>query len=245
MCGISGYINLNGEEASYSIIKSMNDSISHRGPDGEGFWLDKEIAIGHRRLSILDLTDAGKQPMLSHDNRFVISYNGEIYNFKEIREDLITQGIKFNSNCDTEVLINSVSTWGIDAIKKFNGMFACAIWDIKEKTLFLIRDRYGIKPVYYALQGNTFFFGSEQKAITSNPKFKKNLNKKTLKEYFTFQNIFTENTFLDDIKILKAGSFLKLNLNRNNLINIFTYWDYNFQENLLTLRCLDVYFVNL
>ena len=230
MCGISGYINLDGEKASYSIIKSMNDAISHRGPDGEGFWIEKELAIGHRRLSIIDLTDAGKQPMISHDNRYVISYNGEIFNFKEIKKDLINQGINFKSNSDTEVLINSVSIWGMDAFKKFNGMFACAIWDKQERNLYLVRDRYGIKPIYYALQGNIFFFGSEQKAITSNPKFKKSFNKNTLKEYFTFQNIFTENTFLKDIRILKSGSFLKLNLSCNNSIDIFSYWDFNFQE---------------
>ena len=228
MCGISGYINLDGEKISHTMLKSMNDAISHRGPDGEGFWIENEVGLAHRRLSILDLSDAGAQPMMSFNKRFVISYNGEIYNFKDLEKELNQEGIVSKSKCDTEVLVNALSFWGIESLIKLNGMFAFALWDRNENILTLARDRYGVKPIYYSLQGNNFFFASEQKAIIEHPKFIKKFDQETLKEYFTFQNIFTNKTFLKDIKILESGSFLKLERNKNNQISIHKYWDYKF-----------------
>jgi asparagine synthase (glutamine-hydrolysing) len=229
MCGIAGYINLDGSAASAVILKKMTDAIAHRGPDGEGQWVETNVGIGHRRLAILDLSPAGHQPMVSADHRWVLSYNGEIYNYREIRADLETEGVWFRSQTDTEVVLYALATWGTEALLKFNGMFALALWDRREQSLLLARDRYGIKPIYYSQQGNVFSFGSEQKAITAQPGFHKVLNKSALLEYFTFQNIFTDQTLLQDIKILPAGHYMSLSIlhpePRTN-----QYWDYRFRE---------------
>ena len=172
MC-IAGLLNLNGESVSPVVLKRMTDSISHRGPDGEGQWIDGNVGFGHRRLSIIDLSQAGHQPILSSDQRYVLSYNGEIYNFRELRKELEVFGYKFRSQTDSEVVLNALSEWGEHALLKFNGMFALAFWDRKQRKLLLARDRYGIKPLYYVQQGDCFSFASEQKAILSQSSFKK------------------------------------------------------------------------
>ena len=230
MCGITGILNFNGEPVSEKILKLMTDSISHRGPDGEGFFTDSFLGMGHRRLSIIDLTDAGKQPMESSDGRFVISYNGEVYNFLELRKDLEKLNYKFKSDTDSEVVLYSWVEWREKCVHKFNGMFAFSVWDKKEKTLHLVRDRYGIKPLYYALFQNTFLFGSEQKAILQHPISEKEIDKKALVEYFTFQNIFTDRTLLENVKLLPQGSIGKIKFDKPSEININKYWDYNFRE---------------
>ena len=231
MCGITGFINFNGEPASPSILKRMTDSIAHRGPDGEGQWIDGNVGIGHRRLAIIDLSSAGHQPMISADHRYVLSYNGEIYNYRELRTDLEAEGILFRSNTDTEVVLYALAYWGIDALLKFNGMFALSFWDRKAQTLLLARDRYGIKPLYYSMQGSLFAFGSEQKAIMAHPSFKRKLNSSALFEYFTFQNIFTDQTLLEDIYILSAGHYAIRDCKQPNVgIEIQQYWDYLFLE---------------
>ncbi|OYY17337.1 MAG: asparagine synthase (glutamine-hydrolyzing) [Burkholderiales bacterium 35-55-47] len=229
MCGITGLIHLNGEPVSPVILKKMTDAIAHRGPDGEGHWIEGNVGIGHRRLAIIDLSSAGHQPMISSDYRYVLSYNGEIYNYREIRSELETHGYWFRSQTDSEVVLNALAHWGSDALLKFNGMFGLALWDRKEQTLLLARDRYGIKPVYYARQGHCFAFGSEQKAITAQPAFKKELNKKALLEYFTFQNIFTDQTLLEDICLLPAGYFATLHA-KTGQWSQHQYWDYRFRE---------------
>jgi asparagine synthase (glutamine-hydrolysing) len=229
MCGIAGLIHLNGEPVSPVILKKMTDAIAHRGPDGEGQWIEGNVGIGHRRLAIIDLSPAGHQPMITADHRYVLSYNGEIYNYREIRTELEALGHWFRSQTDTEVVLNALAHWGPDALLKFNGMFALALWDRKEKTLLLARDRYGIKPLYYARQGQCFAFGSEQKAITAQPSFKRELNKKSLLEYFTFQNIFTDQTLLEDVYLLPAGHYAKLHLATGKWIQ-HQYWDYCFRE---------------
>ena len=229
MCGIAGYINLDGAPASAVILKKMTDVIAHRGPDGEGQWVEGNVGIGHRRLAILDLSPAGHQPMVTADHRYVLSYNGEIYNFRELRADLEAEGVWFRSQTDSEVVLYALAQWGTDALLKFNGMFALALWDRKEKTLLLARDRYGIKPLYYAKQKNAFLFASEQKAITAHPDFHRSLNKPALLEYFTFQNIFTDHTLLQDIKILPAGHFAVLSVPPTSL-RLQQYWDYHFRE---------------
>lgn len=229
MCGITGLIYLNRGIVSPVILKKMTDAIAHRGPDGEGHWIEGNVGIGHRRLAIIDLSPAGKQPMITTDNRYVLSYNGEIYNYLKIRSELEGLGCRFHSQTDSEVVLNALSYWGKDALIKFNGMFGLAFWDRKEQTLLLARDRYGIKPLYYARQGQSFSFGSEQKAITAQPTFKRELNKAALLEYFTFQNIFTDQTLLKDIHLLPAGNYAVL----HTLTGKFTqhqYWDYRFRE---------------
>lgn len=229
MCGITGLINLNGAPVSPIILQKMTDAIVHRGPDSEGHWIEGNVGLGHRRLAIIDLSPAGHQPMISSNHRYVLSYNGEIYNFRELRTELEAAGYWFHSKTDSEVVLHALAHWGTAALHKFNGMFALALWDRKEKTLLLARDRYGIKPLYYARQGNIFAFGSEQKTITTTPEFNRKLNKPALLEYFTFQNIFTDQTLLEDIHIIKAGHYATLNT-QSSTFSTHQYWDYRFRE---------------
>lgn len=230
MCGITGYINLSPEPASLVELRRMTDAIAHRGPDGEGHWIDGGIAIGHRRLSIIDLSPAGHQPMVSPEHRYVLSYNGEIYNYRELRSELEAMGYWFRSHTDSEVVLHAFDQWGPESVSKFNGMFAFAIWDRKEKKLFLARDRFGVKPLYYANQDGVFSFGSEQKAIFSKRGFRKEVNKEALLEYFTFQNIFTHQTLLKDIFLLPAGHYATLDLQNDAQLEMVRYWDYRFRE---------------
>ena len=190
MCGIVGLINLNSVAVAPPILKRMTDEIAHRGPDGEGHWIEGNVGLGHRRLAILDLSPAGHQPMVSADHRFVLTYNGEIYNFRELRAELQAIGYWFRSKTDSEVVLYALAEWGVQALDRFNGMFALALWDRKSQTLLLARDRYGIKPLYYAQQGSLFIFGSEQKAMLTVPGFERQLDQSALLEYFTFQNFF-------------------------------------------------------
>ena len=167
--------------------------------------------------------------MITKDQRYVLSYNGEIYNYREIRSELEALGYWFHSQTDSEVVLNALAHWGTAALIKFNGMFAIAFWDRKEKNLLLARDRYGIKPLYYAKQGQWFAFGSEHKAIIAQPSFKRKLNKKALLEYFTFQNIFTDQTLLQDVNLLPAGYYMQL-CTTSGRCNHNQYWDYRFCE---------------
>ena len=231
MCGITGQINFDGEPISHDILKRMTDAISHRGPDGEGHWIDKNIGVGHRRLAIIDTSSAGHQPMVSSDHRYVLTYNGEVYNFRELRTELEAVGYEFHSQTDSEVVLSAIAEWKEEALLKFNGMFALAFWDRKEKTLLLARDRYGIKPLYYFQNDKTFLFGSEQKAILEQPFFDRKINKKALLEYFTFQNIFTDQTLTEGIFLLPAGHFATVELIEEiPRIKSHRYWDYRFQE---------------
>jgi len=232
MCGIAGVINLKGAPVSPVVLKGMTDALAHRGPDGEGQWIERNVGIGHRRLSIIDLSPAGHQPMVDRRNRFVLSYNGEIYNYRELRTELERLGHQFVSNTDSEVALNAFVEWGTDAFLKFNGMFALSLWDRETNILTLARDRYGIKPLYFSLQGNYFAFGSEQKAITAQPYFSSELNKRALLEYFTFQNIFTNQTLLEEVSLLEPGNFLQVMIDgtSNPQIVRTQYWDFDFRE---------------
>jgi len=229
MCGVAGYINLNGSTAKKSILKKMTDAIEHRGPDGEGFFLYENVAIGHRRLSIIDLSEKGSQPMFSDNKNLVVSYNGEIYNFKEIRKQLISLGHTFYSRTDSEVVLRSWMQWGKKCITKFNGMFAFVVYDRDTKSLFLIRDRYGIKPLYFSKIGDLILFGSEQKAILSHPDFQREIDKEALYEYFTFQNFFTSKTLQKNIEIVEQATVMKVNLVSGQITKEH-YWDYDFNE---------------
>ena len=167
--------------------------------------------------------------MISMNNRYIISYNGEIYNFKELRVQLESLGHKFFSNSDTEVVLNSYIQWGEECLEKFNGMFAFAVWDCKKKFLFLARDKYGIKPIYYTFNEEGFVFGSEIKAILASKKAKTEMNKNGLVEYFTFQNFFTNETLFKNINILPAGNFLVIDQSLSNM-RLTQYWDFKFEE---------------
>jgi asparagine synthase (glutamine-hydrolysing) len=230
MCGITGIFNLNGEPVSAVILRKMTDAVSHRGPDGEGQWIEDNVGFGHRRLAIIDLSPAGHQPMISANQRFVLNYNGEVYNFQELRAELEALGHHFRSRTDSEVVLSAWMEWGTDCVTRFNGMFAFAVWDKREQSLYLVRDRYGIKPLYYACWKQTFLFGSEQKAILSHPAARRELDKKALLEYFTFQNIFTDCTLLKDIKLLPPASVARITLNSSGVPQINRFWDYRFRE---------------
>jgi len=230
MCGIAGLINLNGDPVSPVLLQRMTDAIAHRGPDGEGEWIERNVGLGHRRLAIIDLSPSGHQPMQSPDGRWVLTYNGEIYNFRELRLELESKGHQFRSNTDSEVVLHSLMEWGPEAIPRFNGMFAFALWDRREHMLLLARDRYGIKPLYYSFQGNRLAFASENKAIITHPQFHRILNKAALYEYFTFQNIFTDQTLLSDIHMLPAGHWMLLEPSDPSRQKLRQYWDFDFRE---------------
>jgi len=231
MCGIVGIFNLNGEPVSPVVLRAMTDAIKHRGPDSEGFYMDSFIGLGHRRLSIIDLSRSGHQPMTTEDKQLVISYNGEVYNFLELRLELQGLGHQFQSRSDTEVVLKSYLQWGADCLLRFNGMFAFAIWDRTKQELFLARDRYGIKPLYYTLVGPTLVIASEQKAIVQHPFVKREIDLEALIEYFTFQNIFTDRTLLRGIRIFPAGCFIKIALGKLlESLQPIRYWDFNFRE---------------
>lgn len=231
MCGIAGLIHLNGDAVSPVILQRMTDAIAHRGPDGEGHWIDGNVGLGHRRLAIIDLSPLGHQPMISADHRYAFSYNGEIYNFRELRVELEAAGYSFRSKTDTEVVLYALAHWGTAALERFNGMFAFALWDRKERRLTLARDRYGIKPLYVARQGGNLWFASEQKAILADTRFRRTLDKPALLEYFTFQNIFTDRTLLEDIQLLPAGHYMTIDLASGKPeVKRTPYWDYRFRE---------------
>jgi len=229
MCGICGVINFKGEEVSPVLLRKMTDSVAHRGPDGEGWYRDKNVGLGHRRLAILDLSPAGNQPMITADGRYALSYNGEIYNHAEIRAELEALGHHFRSRTDSEVVLLSWVQWGKQCVTRFNGMFAFAIWDSRDQILNLVRDRYGIKPLYYATTAGHFVFGSEQRPILEHPAIDRKLDKRALYEYFTFQNIFTDRTFNEDIKILPAGHILSISA-QTGKASTEQYWDFHFRE---------------
>lgn len=229
MCGIAGIFNVDGSPSSIATLRAMTDAIAHRGPDGEGFYTDGCVGLGHRRLAIIDLSPAGHQPMVTPDGEFALTYNGEIYNFQELRAQLEALGHEFRSRTDSEVVLHAYQEWGPECVRRFNGMFAFAIWDRRRRHLFLARDRYGVKPVYYVQVGNAFLFASEIKAFLKHPAFRARLSKPHLLEYLTFQNIFTEGTLFEGVRLLPAGHWMAVSADggrpRKEL-----YWDYEFAE---------------
>lgn len=206
MCGLVGFVSKDKNKR--KIIKDMADIIVHRGPDSDGYYVDNDIALGFRRLSIIDL-DGGSQPIYNEKKDKVIVFNGEIYNYKEIKEDLINKGHIFSTETDTEVLLHGYEEYKEKLLNKLRGMFAFVIYDIKNKSLFGARDFYGIKPMYYYKNKNEFLFGSEIKSFLGHPKFKKELNIDMLKQYLTFQYSVLEDTFFKNVYKLKPGHYFK------------------------------------
>jgi len=205
MCGFTGFVSRSAPDA--AALRSMGDTIRHRGPDGEGHYTDEHCAIAHRRLSIIDLAN-GQQPMFSPDRRYVIAYNGETYNFKILREELMAAGHTFQTTCDTEVVLHGYMEWGPKVLKKMRGMFAFVIWDKEKQELFGARDPFGIKPFYYAVMDDLFFFGSECKSFLPHPGFKKELNPAALKLYLTFQYSALNESFFKGVYRLLPGHYL-------------------------------------
>jgi asparagine synthase (glutamine-hydrolysing) len=231
MCGITGILNLDGEPAAPRVVRAMADALRHRGPDGEGTYTDGALGLGHRRLAIIDRSAAAEQPMATRDGRYVLTYNGEVYNFQELRRELEAHGWEFRSRGDTEVVLYALAQWGEQALTRFNGMFALALWDRDRRELLLARDRYGIKPLYWSRQGDTVLFGSEIKALLQHPSFRAGVDREALVEYLTFQNLFTERTLFAGVKLLPAGSSLRIGLGAGGCVGpVRTYWDFDFRE---------------
>ena len=223
MCGITGFTNK--VDNADGIISEMMNKIRHRGPDAEGKYVDGDIALGHRRLSIIDVSSSGDQPIFNEDGSLVIVFNGEIYNYREIREKLIAAGHTFKTNTDTEVLIHGYEEFGEKLLNMLRGMFAFVIWDKKKKELFGARDFFGIKPMYYAVMGKTFMFGSEIKSFLPHPHFKKELNTTALENYLTFQYSPTNETFFKNVYKLMPAHYFTL---KDGKLQIKRYWDVNF-----------------
>lgn len=224
MCGIIGF-NFSDKE----LLKNMMDSIKHRGPDDEAKFIDKDISLGMCRLSIIDLKK-GLYPIHNEDNSLFLIFNGEIYNFKEMRLELEKKGHKFYTNCDSEVIIHAYEEWGKNLLQKLNGMFAFAIWDSNKKELFLVRDRLGIKPLYYFHSKNCFIFASEIKAILKYKEFEKSLNNDALNYLLSYRIIPNEECLLKNIKKLLPGEYITL---KDNQIKKEKYWDLYYTEEII------------
>ena len=225
MCGFVGFCD--DSKNKKKIIRDMADIIKHRGPDSDGYYVDNNIALGFRRLSIIDL-DKGSQPIFNEDKDKVILFNGEIYNYKEIREELKSKGHKFSTNTDTEVILHGYEEYKEDILNKLRGMFAFVIYDIKEKSLFGARDFYGIKPFYYYYDNENFLFGSEIKSFLGNPNFKKELNKDMLSQYLTFQCSIGEDTFFKNTYKLLPGHYF---IYKDKELEIKKYYEVKLEPN--------------
>lgn len=229
MCGIAGIINLSGVTPPKDLLTKMTDIIEHRGPDGSGDYFSGGVAFGHRRLSIIDLT-GGHQPMVTSDDQVTITYNGEIYNFPELREELKTLGYQFSTSSDTEVILQAYHAWGPDSVKRIRGMFAYAIHDKKKNEVFITRDRLGIKPLFYAhLADNNIVFGSELKSLALHPNFNKTLRPESTEEYFALGYVPEPHTIYKNVMKLEPGHSLLINLNSGKIENT-QYWNIHFNE---------------
>lgn len=229
MCGISGIIDRRNQPVSINQIKIITDLIRHRGPDDEGYHTESGFGFGHRRLSILDLSADGHQPM-PYLNRYVITYNGEVYNYLEIKDELLESGYQFKSKTDTEVILAAYDKWGADCVERFNGMWAFAIFDRKKQEIFCSRDRFGVKPFYYALIGNTFAFGSEIKQFTGLNGWKAQVNVPRMLDFFV-NGIFdhTDQTLFEGVNQLRGGHNLLYDLKTQNF-RIYKW--YNLREKI-------------
>jgi asparagine synthase (glutamine-hydrolysing) len=228
MCGVAGLLYLDGRPAEAVLLRRMGDALKHRGPDGEGVYVDGSLGLAHRRLAILDLSPAASQPMQTKDGRYILSYNGEIYNFQELKLELQSLGHCFNSRTDSEVVLQGFQEWGLDLLPRLNGMFAFAVWDKLAQKLTLARDRYGIKPIYYYQSSNVFLFASEVKGMMAHPSFKVEMDPEGLMEYMTFQNYLGDRNLFKHVRLLEPGS--SLTVDRSGKLNINQYWDFHFRE---------------
>jgi asparagine synthase (glutamine-hydrolysing) len=231
MCGIAGIVSNNNFLISAARIKQMTDVLVHRGPDAEGHWIDSAVALGSRRLAIIDLSETGNQPM-HYPDRYIIIHNGEIYNYIELKDELQKKGYKFFSKTDTEVIAAAYDYWKEECLDHFDGMFAFAVWDKKEKELFAARDRFGEKPFFYFINKEQFVFASEMKALWA-AGIERKVNLKLLFNYLTIGYVdnpnIPEETFFENISKLPAGSYLRLSANDLQPV-IVNYWDIDIEN---------------
>ena len=223
MCGFVGFTNKINDAS--IVLGKMMDRIKHRGPDSDGKYVDEQIAMGFRRLSIIDLSDQGSQPIFNEDKSLVLTFNGEIYNYKDLREELVASGHKFYTQTDSEVLIHGYEQWGEDMLDKLRGMFAFVIFNKNTNEAFGARDFFGIKPLYYAKLGETLMWGSEIKSFLDHPHFKKELNTDVLETYLTFQYSPTTETFFKNVYKLPAAHCFTY---KNGEMNVRRYWEVKF-----------------
>lgn len=234
MCGICGVVNFSGQPIEKKVLVKMASTLAHRGPDAEGFYTNDQqghnaqVGLAHRRLSIIDIT-TGQQPLSNEDDSVWIVFNGEIYNYMEIRSTLISKGHVFKTNSDTETIVHAYEHWGQSCVEKLRGMFAFAIWDCEKEELFLGRDRLGIKPLYYHWDGHVFVFASEIKAILEHPNVKREVNLEAVSDYFSLLYIPAPKSIFKNVSKLEAGYTLSLNF--KNTLKIRQYWDLSFDPN--------------
>ncbi len=226
MCGIVGFVDKIKAKEKEKIVKDMAKEIIHRGPDGEGYYCDNVVALGHRRLSIIDVSN-GCQPIMNEDNDKVIIFNGEIYNYESLKEELIKLGHEFRTKTDTEVILHGYEAWKDDLFPRLRGMFAFVIYDKKTKELVGARDHFGMKPLYYYFNDSEFMFASEIKSMLVHPNFKKEINTDALKMYLIFQYSVKEETFFKNVFKLKPGHYFHY---KNNELEIKPYFELNYQE---------------
>jgi asparagine synthase (glutamine-hydrolysing) len=219
MCGITGLLEFNSSPSDDLIIRKMTRALAHRGPDAEGIWTEDEIAVGHCRLSIIDLSAAANQPFPDNSGRYIIVFNGEVYNYNEVKAQL--HGYAFKTTSDTEAIIAAYAKWGVHCVNYFKGMFAFAIWDREQKELFIARDRLGVKPLYYHIDDKHLIFASEVRAILASGLVRKKLDKHALTEYFTYQSVTSPLSLIEDIRQLEAGCYLTL---KKRQLTINRYW---------------------
>jgi asparagine synthase (glutamine-hydrolysing) len=231
MCGICGVLELRGESVAPETIARMNHAIAHRGPDGQGTFVDGPVGLAHRRLAIIDLTETGRQPMGNEDGTILITYSGEIYNFRSLRAQLEAAGHRFHSQSDTEVIVHAYEEWGEESVCSLNGHFAFALWDAKKKRLYLARDRFGTRPLYYFHDGTRFMFGSEVKAILAHHDVPRGVDLEALNEYFTFQNVLTDRTLFQGVRLLPPGCWMSVDAAPGATPVVRRYWDYGFDPN--------------
>ncbi|HVG98190.1 MAG TPA: asparagine synthase (glutamine-hydrolyzing) [Chloroflexota bacterium] len=228
MCGIAGTFRPDPADGGpdEATARTMAGLIAHRGPDAEGFLLDGPVALASRRLAIIDLSAAGRQPLFNEDGSVGIVYNGELYNFQDLRRDLVSRGHRFRSATDTEVIVHAYEEFGADCVRQFNGMFAFAVWDRRRSTLFLARDRFGVKPLYYARVDGVLAVASEIKAFFALPGFRVDVDPEALVEYFTFQNILSDRTLFRGVRLLPPGATLTVRPDGTTAIE--RYWQFQF-----------------
>ncbi|HVW84244.1 MAG TPA: asparagine synthase (glutamine-hydrolyzing), partial [Bryobacteraceae bacterium] len=233
MCGICGKVSFDQDgTVNPELVAAMLGTIRHRGPDGEGIHVSPQVGLGHRRLAIIDL-DAGAQPLSNEDGTVWITFNGEIYNYQELRADLLSRGHQFRTNSDTEVIVHLYEDLGENCVEKLRGMFAFAIWDQKARSLFLARDRVGIKPLYYHLDNRSLVFGSEIKAILADPEVSRAIAPEMIDRFLTFYYMPGEETLFRDIRKLDAGCCMTVQGGR---IRIRRYWDLHFDPSPRSFR---------
>ncbi|MEF9840811.1 MAG: asparagine synthase (glutamine-hydrolyzing), partial [Lachnospiraceae bacterium] len=226
MCGFTGFVGR--VEDKEQVLENMMNTIIHRGPDSAGTYTDDEAALGFRRLSIIDLSAMGDQPLYNEDRTKVLVFNGEIYNYQELREELIEAGHEFKTQTDSETLLHGYEQWGEQLVNRLRGMYAFVIWDTEKKKLFGARDIFGVKPFYYAQMNDTFLFGSEIKSFMEHPKFDKIFNEDVLGVYLSFQFVPTNETFFKGVLCLQPGHYFTY---ENGKMEITRFFEPQFSEN--------------